>query len=279
MPVSETELAALPPSDTRRLQREAAAPPPIICRVENVVKSWEGRRVLDGVSFALQRGRVYSFIGPSGCGKTTLLKSLLGLTSIDSGSIQLLETELAAVSEDALANVRRRTGTVFQSSALISSMTVFENVELPLRLHTALPRSTIRKKVEEKLHLVGMQDAANLTPDKISGGMRKRCAMARAIALDPEILFLDEPTSGADPVTAAMLDDLVLDLTRKLGCAAVSVTHEMRSAFRISHEILMLWQGRIHRQGPPASFIETEDPVVNQFVQGRKEGPLTETRR
>lgn len=251
------------------------SPPEVICKVEGVVKSWSDRRVLDGVSFELRRGRVYSFIGPSGCGKTTLLRSLLGLTPIDSGRISLLGTELSTAREVELDAVRRRIGVVFQSSALLSSLSVFDNVALPLRLHTKDSPITIRKKVEAKLRMVGMSDAAHLTPAKLSGGMRKRCALARAIALNPEILFLDEPTSGADPVTAATIDDLVLDLTCNLGCAVVSVTHEMRSAFRISHEMLMLWNGRIQHRGEPASFIETEDPIVNQFVQGRTDGPMS----
>lgn len=275
MPASETELRPLPPSDTCESVAAAQPLPAIVCKVDGVVKSWGDRRVIDGVSFELRRGRVYSFIGPSGCGKTTLLRSLLGLTPIDSGRISLLGTELNTARDVELDAVRRRIGVVFQSSALLSSLSVFDNVALPLRLHTRESSAQIKKVVEAKLRIVGMSEAASLTPAKLSGGMRKRCALARAIALNPEILFLDEPTSGADPVTAAHIDDLVLSLAHNLGCSVVSVTHEMRSAFRISHEMLMLWNGRIQHRGEPASFIETEDPIVNQFVQGRTDGPMT----
>jgi len=196
------------------------------------------------------------------------------LQPMTSGRIELLGTDVVSAREPEVDAVRTRTGVLFQSSALISSMSVFDNVALPLRKHTRKSAAEVAEVVHEKLRLVGMDDAAKRKPGELSGGMRKRCALARAIALDPELLFLDEPTSGADPIMAALLDDLVLDLSKRLGATAVVVTHDMRSAFRLSHEILMLWQGRIHRKGPPADFIETDDPAINQFVQGRKQGPM-----
>jgi phospholipid/cholesterol/gamma-HCH transport system ATP-binding protein len=265
-----------PPEAPARARRDTppAPEPPVVVRVSELTKDFSGAKVLDGVSFELRKGRVYSVIGPSGCGKTTLLKGMLGLQPMTSGGIELLGTDVATAPESRLDAVRTRTGVLFQSSALISSMTVFENVALPLRKHTRKSPSEITEVVHEKLCMVGMEDAAARKPGELSGGMRKRCALARAIALEPELLFLDEPTSGADPIMAALLDDLVLDLSRRLGATAVVVTHDMRSAFRLSHEILMLWQGRIHRKGPPADFIETDDPAINQFVQGRKQGPM-----
>lgn len=280
MPPSEASLAPFRPSDTHRGEApEVRRPDPvtrdILVRVRDLVKDYDGRRVLDGVSFEFERGRVYSIIGPSGCGKTTLLKSMLGLVGVSSGAIELLGTDVASARESAVDSVRQKIGVVFQSSALLSSISVFDNVALPLRLHTDRSATEIQQAVEHKLSLVGMLDARNQKPGALSGGMKKRCALARAIVLEPELLFLDEPTSGADPVTAAVLDDLVLDLTRRIGCTAVAVTHEMRTAFRLSHEILMLWKGRIHHKGAPASFIETDDRLINQFVQGRKEGPLS----
>ncbi|MCA8935048.1 MAG: ATP-binding cassette domain-containing protein [Planctomycetes bacterium] len=281
MSPSEASLAPLRPSDTNRGELPVVrhAPHPelreTVVRVTSVVKEYDGRRVLDGVSFELERGRVYSIIGPSGCGKTTLLKSMLGLVDVSAGAIELVGVDVASVSESRVDEVRRRIGVVFQSAALLSSVSVFENVALPLRLHTKKKESEIREVVEHKLGLVGMQDALDRRPSELSGGMKKRCALARAIVMEPDLLFLDEPTSGADPVTAAVLDDLVLDLTRRIGCTAIAVTHEMRTAFRLSHEILMLWKGRIHHKGAPASFIESDDRLINQFVQGRKEGPMT----
>lgn len=281
MPPSEASLAPLRPSDTNRgelpVVRESDAPAvrEAVIRVRDLVKDYDGRRVLDGVSFELERGRVYSIIGPSGCGKTTLLKSMLGLVGVSSGAVELLGVDVASAPESKVDAVRQRIGVVFQSAALLSSISVFDNVALPLRLHTSMSPGQVRKTVLHKLDLVGMRDASDRKPGELSGGMKKRCALARAIVLEPELLFLDEPTSGADPITAAVLDDLVLDLTRRIGCTAVAVTHEMRTAFRLSYEILMLWQGRIHHKGAPASFIESDDRLINQFVQGRKDGPLS----
>lgn len=281
MPPSEASLAPLRPSDTNRGDKPVVrqAPDPekreTIVRVADVMKDYDGRRVLDGVSFELERGRVYSIIGPSGCGKTTLLKSMLGLVDVSSGTIELMGVDVASVSESSVDEVRRRIGVVFQSSALLSSVNVFDNVALPLRLHSQKNEADVREIVENKLALVGMKDSLERKPSELSGGMKKRCALARAIVMEPDLLFLDEPTSGADPVTAAVLDDLVLDLTKRIGCTAIAVTHEMRTAFRLSHEILMLWQGRIHHKGAPASFIESDDRLINQFVQGRKEGPMS----
>jgi phospholipid/cholesterol/gamma-HCH transport system ATP-binding protein len=279
---SEASIVPFPHSDTHP---PAAAPrsrrdttpepePPVVARVTGLTKDYGPARVLDGVSFELRKGRVYSIIGPSGCGKTTLLKGMLGLQPMTAGRIELLGTDVVSARESEVDAVRTRTGVLFQSSALISSMSVFDNVALPLRKHTRMSSTEVADTVHDKLRLVGMADAAKRKPGELSGGMRKRCALARAIALEPELLFLDEPTSGADPIMAALLDDLVLDLSRRLGATAVVVTHDMRSSFRISHEILMLWQGRIHHQGPPASFVETDDPAINQFVQGRKQGPM-----
>lgn len=279
MPSSEASLVPVRPAADPAPPAAVGPATPVretVVRVHELVKEYDGRRVLDGLSFQLQRGHVYSIIGPSGCGKTTLLKSLLGLTPVDSGSIHILGIDVSTVSGAESESVRRRTGVVFQSAALLSSMSVLENVALPLRLHTEFSASMIRRIAEHKLELVGMQDSRDRMPAELSGGMKKRCALARAIVLEPDLLFLDEPTSGADPVTAAVLDELVLGLTRKIGCTAVAVTHEMRTAFRLSHEILMLWRGRIHHQGAPASFIETDDKVINQFVQGRGKGPLSE---
>jgi len=281
MPSSEASLAPLQPSDTHRGKAPGASRPEaqeasdIVVRVTGLVKEYSDRRVLDGVSFEFERGRVYSIIGPSGCGKTTLLKSMLGLVGVSSGSIELLGVDVASAGESAVDQVRRRIGVVFQSSALLSSVSVYDNVALPLRLHSQRKDAEIREIVQHTLELVGMKDALDRKPSELSGGMKKRCALARAIVLEPDLLFLDEPTSGADPVTAAVLDELVLDLTRRIGCTAVAVTHEMRTAFRLSHEILMLWQGRIHHKGAPASFIESDDRLINQFVQGRREGPMS----
>ena len=281
MPPSEASLAPFRPSDTNRGERPVVRQTPqpqkreTVVRVADVVKDYDGRRVLDGVSFELERGRVYSIIGPSGCGKTTLLKSMLGLVDVNSGRIELMGVDVASASESKVDEVRRRIGVVFQSAALLSSVSVFDNVALPLRLHTQKQEAEIRETVEHKLGLVGMKDALDRKPGELSGGMKKRCALARAIAMEPDLLFLDEPTSGADPVTAAVLDDLVLDLTKRIGCTAIAVTHEMRTAFRLSYEILMLWQGRIHHKGVPSSFIESDDRLINQFVQGRKDGPLS----
>jgi phospholipid/cholesterol/gamma-HCH transport system ATP-binding protein len=221
-------------------------------------------------------------MGGSGCGKSTLLRHLVGSIWPDEGGVWLFGRELSAMSEEELDAVRKRFGILFQSGALFNSMTVGDNVALPLQEHTDLDDDTIDIIVRIKLELVGLSEAMGLMPAEISGGMRKRAGLARAIALDPEILFYDEPTAGLDPVTSAEIDQLIMDLSGKLGVTSVVVTHEMGSAFRVADRMAMLDKGRMLRIAPreeferirdgPATGDQTTDRI-RQFLRGEPQTP------
>ncbi len=244
----------------------------------DVTRSLGGRRVLDHVNLTVHKGETLSVIGGSGAGKSVTLKHIVGLMKPDSGSIRVLGTEVLLSDPKALEVVRRRIGFCFQGSALLNSLSVFENVALPLREHERLDEAEIRRRVEEKLGLVGLGDAAQKLPAEISGGMKKRVGFARAIIRDPEILLYDEPTAGLDPVMGTAINDLILSLQKKLGVSSVLVTHDMSSAFRVSNRIAMLVKGRIAKLGTPAEFRVSEDPMIRQFIYGESEGPLTRER-
>ncbi len=243
-------------------------------RVQNLVKSFGGRRVIDDISFSVRRGEVLVVMGGSGCGKSTLLRHLIGVLKPDSGEIWIEGEEITRMNRDALAGVRRKFGMLFQSGGLLNSMTVGENVALPIREHSRVDNKIADLMVKMKLELVGLTGFENLRPSEISGGMKKRVGLARAIALDPTILFSDEPTSGLDPVMTAVVDTLTLDLVHKLGMTAVVVTHDMTSAFRIASKMIMLFQGKIIAQGTPDEIRASGDPVLKQFVDGQADGPI-----
>ncbi len=243
-------------------------------RVQNLVKSFGGRRVIDDISFSVRRGEVLVVMGGSGCGKSTLLRHLIGVLKPDSGEIWIEGEEITRMNRDALAGVRRKFGMLFQSGGLLNSMTVGENVALPIREHSRVDNKIADLMVKMKLELVGLTGFENLRPSEISGGMKKRVGLARAIALDPTILFSDEPTSGLDPVMTAVVDTLTLDLVHKLGMTAVVVTHDMTSAFRIASKMIMLFQGKIIAQGTPDEIRASDDPVLKQFVDGQADGPI-----
>lgn len=243
-------------------------------RVQNLVKSFGGRRVLDDISFSVRRGEILVIMGGSGCGKSTLLRHLIGVLKPDSGEIWVEGEETTRMRHDALARVRRKFGMLFQSGGLLNSMTVGENVALPIKEHSRVDDNIAGLMVKMKLELVGLTGFENLRPSEISGGMKKRVGLARAIALDPTILFSDEPTSGLDPVMTAVVDTLTLDLVHKLGMTAVVVTHDMTSAFRIASKMIMLFQGKIIAQGTPDEIRASDNPVLKQFVDGQADGPI-----
>ena len=247
--------------------------PPMIV-VENLRRSYRGREVLKGVSFQVERGKIGVVMGPSGCGKSTLLRCLIGADRPDSGEIWLDGQNITDLSEAELDAVRLKFGMLFQGSALLNSMTVGQNVSLPIRQHTSLPSETIEIMVKMKLELVGLRDAEDLLPAEISGGMKKRVGLARAIALDPRIIFCDEPSAGLDPVMVAVIDHLVMDLRDKLHTTSLVVTHEMTSAFRIADHMVMLHEGVAVAEGPPAELRESKNPVVRQFIHGEADGPI-----
>ena len=258
-------------------------PIPVI-QAQDVTKRYNGRAVLDGVCLDIRKGETLVIMGGSGSGKSTLLRLLIGNERPDSGHILISEEpfkgkDLATMTDEELTEYRKSIGVLFQSGALYNSMTVAENVALPLREHTDLPEETIEIMVKIKLELVGLRQHADRLPAELSGGMKKRAGLARAIALDPKILFYDEPSAGLDPVTSAEIDQLIMDLNQKLGVTSVVVTHEMDSAFRVASRMVLLDRGKFIVSGTPQEIRKTDNALVRQFIEGLTEGPLTERRR
>ena len=277
-------IVALSESTKDIAEQTATAPEPAepVVRAVDLVKRFAGRAVLDGVSLDIFPGETMVVMGPSGCGKSTLLRHLIGSMWPDEGHVELFGRDLDELSEAELDATRKRFGILFQSGALFNSMTVGENVALPLSEHTNLDADTIDIIVRIKLELVGLREAIDLMPSEISGGMKKRAGLARAIALDPEILFYDEPSAGLDPITTAEIDHLIMDLSGKLGVTSVVVTHEMDSAFRIAHRMAMLDHGRMLKIGTRQEFVDIRDgaappeaaeSIVRQFLRGEPDLP------
>src|SRR5438552_13766983 len=250
-----------------------------IIQVQSIVKTFDQRTVLDGVKLDVFRGETLVILGGSGSGKSTLLRLMIGNEKPSGGDILALGKSLRGMSDAELTDYRKSIGVLFQSGALFNSMSVADNVALPLREHTDLPEETIEIMVKIKLELVGLREHADKMPSELSGGMKKRAGLARAIALDPRILFYDEPSAGLDPVTSAEIDQLIIDLNRKLGVTSVVVTHEMDSAFRIADRMALLDRGKFIVSGTPDEMRNSTDPLVRQFVYGLTEGPLTDRRR
>jgi len=245
-----------------------------ILEVRGVQKFFDGRQVLKDINLAVAPGETVVILGPSGCGKSTLLRVIIGEYAPDTGHVYMWGEDVCCASPERLDTLRQRFGILFQSGALYSSMTVGENVALPLREHTDLDAQIIEMVVKMKLELVGLRDFENLMPSQISGGMRKRVGLARAIARDPQILFYDEPTAGLDPIATSVIDQLVIDLRTKLGVTSLVVTHDMKSALRIGDRIAMLYNGEFIAIGAPDDFRNPTDDRVRQFVEGLADGPI-----
>jgi phospholipid/cholesterol/gamma-HCH transport system ATP-binding protein len=253
--------------------------PETAIQVVDVTKRFDEQVVLDRVRLDVLRGETLVILGGSGSGKSTLLRLMIGNLQPDGGDIVALGRSLCKMSGEELSDYRRQIGVLFQSGALYNSMTVADNVALPLREHTDLPEETIEIMVKIKLEQVDLREHADKMPSQLSGGMKKRAGLARAIALDPKILFYDEPSAGLDPVTSAEIDQLIIDLNQKLGVTSVVVTHEMNSAFRIADRMVLLDRGKFVASGTPRDMRESADPLVRQFVDGLTVGPLTDRRR
>ncbi len=230
--------------------------------------------VLDDFNADFEKHKITSIIGGSGSGKSTVLKNLIGAYKPDSGEILIDGEDIAGMNEPEMNRVRKKFGIMFQSGALFNSLTVEDNVALPLREHTDLNENTIRIIVKMKLEMVGLRGAEHLKPAQLSGGMIKRIALARAIALDPKIVFYDEPSAGLDPISIGVIDKLIMDLSQKMGITSVVVTHEIPSALRISDKIIMLFKGKIIFSGTPDEIRQSGDPRVIQFIQGKPDGPI-----
>ena len=257
-----------------------------VIEVRQVTKSFGLQRVLDGINLDIYPGEIMVIMGGSGCGKSTLLRHFIGLLTPDQGSVKLFGREITMMSENELNEMRKQFGILFQSGALFNSLSVGENVALLLQEHTDLDEATIEIMVKIKLELVGLRKHADKMPAQLSGGMKKRAGLARAIALDPKILFYDEPSAGLDPVTSAQINQLIIDLTRKLRVTSVVVTHEMDSAFTIADRMCMLDKGKILKIGlrqdfealrdsKPEQLQNQQDKLVRQFLRGDAQGPIT----
>ena len=236
-----------------------------------VEKKLGGRAVLAGVDLEVRPGETVVVIGRSGCGKSVLLKHIVGLMQPDRGRIQLLGHDVTRFTSGEWRQLRSRVGMVFQGAALFDSLTVGENVALGVRVRRRLPIGEEQALVAEKLAQVGLHDIAGLKPASLSGGMKKRVALARAIATEPEVLLYDEPTTGLDPVMADVINRLIRDLQRRLGLTSVVVTHDMASAYFVGDRIAYLHQGRIHQTGTPQELRDSADPLVRGFVEGRSQ--------
>jgi phospholipid/cholesterol/gamma-HCH transport system ATP-binding protein len=224
------------------------------------------REVLHGIDFDVQRGETVVILGGSGSGKSTLLRTLVGLEKPSSGEVLVKGTDLARATIRELDALRKRIGLSFQGGALIGSMTVGENIALPLQEHSDLAQSTIEVMVRIKLEQVGLSGFEHYSPSQLSGGMRKRAAIARALAMDPEILFFDEPSAGLDPIMAAGIDDLILNLKRAYAMSIIVVTHELASAFLIADRIILIDRGNILAMGPAKEIQQSAQPRVRQFL-------------
>jgi len=245
-----------------------------IIEIKNVKKSYKGRIILKDINLEIKRGETFVIMGGSGCGKSTLLKLITGSDKPDEGQILINNQNIVSLNQKEMDEIRKKTGLLFQSGALLNSLTVGENIALPLVEHTKLAPDIINIIVKMKLELVGLTGFENLKPAELSGGMKKRVGLARAIAMDPEIVFYDEPGAGLDPVVTGVIDKLIKDLSQKLEITSIVVTHEMKSAFRIADRMAMLYNGEIIEIGNPDQIRNSKNSVVQQFINGLPEGPI-----
>lgn len=246
----------------------------VVVRADHIAKSFRGRAVLEDVSLTVKTGETLVIMGGSGSGKTTCLRILMGQETADRGTVELFGKNIHEIPGSELSAIRRRYGVVFQSGALLNSLSVGENVALPMRELTQLDDEIIGIMVKLRLDQVGLRDFEHLRPSQLSGGMKKRVAIARALALDPEILFYDEPTAGLDPIMTAVITQLIRELSGALGVASVVVTHDMKSAFEVADHLIMLYRGQIVARGTSEELSGSDDPLVRQFVDGDAEGPV-----
>jgi phospholipid/cholesterol/gamma-HCH transport system ATP-binding protein len=245
-----------------------------LIELTNIYKSFNSNQVLRGVNLKIKRGESVVVIGGSGSGKSVLLKHIIGLLQPDDGRVLVNAHDISQLDADRLNEIRKKFGMLFQSSALFDSMKVWENVGFALKRHTRLPDSEIKEIAVQKLRMVGLVNVEDEMPSQLSGGMRKRVGLARAIAMEPEILLYDEPTTGLDPITADAINDLIIKMREELKVTSVAITHDMKSAYKIADTITMLYNGVIISSGNPEEIQNTSDPVVRQFIEGRADGPI-----
>jgi len=253
-----------------------SAPNSHVVELREVLMQFEEKRVLDQFSLQVQPQDRLVVMGQSGSGKSTILRLILGILRPNQGSVFFKQFEITRLRRRKLQQVRRHIGMVYQYSALLSSRNVRDNVALPLEELTDKSREEIDQIVDQKLELVGMKDAREQMPSELSGGMKKRVSLARALVLEPELILFDEPTAGLDPVIASVIDELIINLSERQKVTSITVTHEMASAFRIGTRMAMLYQGKIIEDAEPEKFKQSKNPVVAQFLSGSTEGPILE---
>ena len=249
-------------------------PAPAFIEYRRVAKAFAGQRVLHDMDLAIDRGEIMFIVGTSGVGKSVTIKLLIGLHRVDGGEIWFDGRRVDQLAERALAPLRQRIGMVFQSSTLFDSMTLAENVALPLRKHKRLAHAAALDEARRRLAQVYMAEHAERYPAELSDGMRKRAAIARTLALDPEVVLFDEPTTGLDPVSARRIDRLIRELASELGVTAVVVSHDPPSIFGTADRIALLYQGRVRAVATPDTLRASPDPIVQQFITGRSSGPM-----
>ncbi len=247
---------------------------PIKLRVVNLYKSFGEKHVLKGCDLEVREGENMVVIGGSGSGKTVLIKSVIGLIQPDKGKVYVDGLEMTSLNERQLNQMRKKFGMLFQGGALFDSLKIWENVGFGLRQHTRLSEKEIRRIASEKLRLLGLSDIEDLMPAELSGGMKKRVSLARATAMEPEILLYDEPTTGIDPMMADAINELIIQMRERLKVTSIAITHDMTSAYKIADRIAMLYQGKIIEVGTPEEMKRSPNPLVQQFIQGKSEGPI-----
>lgn len=243
-------------------------------KLVNVNKAFGSQKVLADLNLEIPGGAITAIIGPSGEGKSVLIKHMIGLLKPDSGQILVDGEDIAVMGRDRLNRVREKFGMLFQNSALFDSMSVFENVAFPMEEKTRLSRNEIRDRVHEALEHVGLKGIDDKFPDELSGGMKKRVALARALLLNPRIILFDEPTTGLDPIISRAINRLIRTTHERFGFTAVIVTHEVPEIFELCDHVAMLYKGKILMSGAPGEFLRSADPLISQFVKGELEGPL-----
>lgn len=242
--------------------------------LKGVTKYLSGHKVLDSLDFEIKDKETVVIIGRSGCGKSVLLKHLIGIMLPDEGNIYIDGVDATKLNEEKWNEMRKKFGMLFQGAALFDSLTVEENVAFSLSRLTNMSRDEIKNIVKKKLSLVGLKNVEQMKPAELSGGMKKRVGLARAIAMDPMIILYDEPTTGLDPIMADAINDLIIDMHKRLGTISIVVTHDMVSAYKVASRIAMLYKGKIIEVGTPEQIKNTKNPVVRQFIAGSSEGPI-----
>jgi len=248
--------------------------------LRNVYKSFNGSQgaaphhVLRGVNLTVEAGEGMVVIGGSGTGKSVILKHIIGLINPDQGEVIIDGVNLADLSAEELSDFRKRFGMLFQGAALFDSLTVWENIGFGLREHSRLPKDAIMEIVKAKLAMVGLRGIEHKMPNDLSGGMKKRVGLARAIAMNPKIILYDEPTTGLDPIMSDVINNLISEMNRNLSVTSLTITHDMKSAYKIANKIAMLYQGEILEVGTPEEIQTSKNPVIQQFINGSSEGPI-----